>query len=147
MVGGLPGGQVAAGDTTFHRFVRKWCILILPSPSLEPPLTLSLHRSYPLLDELVSLPPPLHFSSFRPKHPDLLCCSFTPTIVQTFGYTTVQTQLLTVPPFVLAFIVTLIVAWFSDRYGRRGLSAIAMSVLALAGYISTFDLFPLKRTS
>ncbi|GAA5836663.1 hypothetical protein JCM11251_002690 [Rhodosporidiobolus azoricus] len=60
---------------------------------------------------------------------------FTPTIVGTFGYTTVQTQLLTVPPFVLAFIVTLINAWFSDRYGRRGLCAILMSFLALAGYI------------
>ncbi|GAA5891780.1 hypothetical protein JCM6882_006205 [Rhodosporidiobolus microsporus] len=60
---------------------------------------------------------------------------FTPTIVQTFGYTTVQTQLLTVPPFVLAFIVTVINAYFSDRYGRRGISAIGMSVLALVGYI------------
>ncbi|GAA5936454.1 uncharacterized protein JCM15063_001891 [Sporobolomyces koalae] len=60
---------------------------------------------------------------------------FTPPIVQTFGYSPVQTQLLTVPPFACAFLVTLLTAWISDRSGQRGLCAIAMSVLALVGYI------------
>lgn len=63
---------------------------------------------------------------------------FTPPIVQTFGYTPVQTQLLTTPPFVCAFLLTLITAWFSDRYAQRGLCAIAMSVLALIGYIMLY---------
>ncbi|GAA6059485.1 hypothetical protein JCM10212_002228 [Sporobolomyces blumeae] len=58
-----------------------------------------------------------------------------PTIVKTFGYSTVQTQLLTVPPFVSAFLVTMLTAWFSDRYGQRGLCAIAMSAIALVGYV------------
>ncbi|GAA5866999.1 hypothetical protein JCM8547_008404 [Rhodosporidiobolus lusitaniae] len=60
---------------------------------------------------------------------------FTPTIVQSFGYTTIQTQLLTVPPFVLAFLVTMLNAWWGDRYQKRGLGVIAMTVLALVGYI------------
>ncbi|GAA6059484.1 hypothetical protein JCM10212_002227 [Sporobolomyces blumeae] len=60
---------------------------------------------------------------------------FTPTIVGGFGYNTVQTQLLTVPPFVSAFVMTMLTAWFSDRYGQRGLCSMAMSVLALVGYI------------
>lgn len=61
---------------------------------------------------------------------------FTPVIVSTFGYTPVQTQLLTVPPFVCAFLITMINAVLSDRYGQRGLCTILMSFLALAGYIS-----------
>ncbi|GAA5890544.1 hypothetical protein JCM8208_004908 [Rhodotorula glutinis] len=60
---------------------------------------------------------------------------FTPTIVSAFGYSTIKTQLLTVPPFVCAFLLTMVNAVISDRYGRRGLCAILMSVLALVGYI------------
>ncbi|BGP49005.1 hypothetical protein JCM10450v2_004884 [Rhodotorula kratochvilovae] len=60
---------------------------------------------------------------------------FTPTIVQGFGYSTIQTQLLTVPPFVCAFLLTMVNAVISDRYGQRGLCAIFMSILALVGYI------------
>ncbi|GAA5988051.1 hypothetical protein JCM10908_002043 [Rhodotorula pacifica] len=66
---------------------------------------------------------------------------FTPTIVQTFGYSPIKTQLLTVPPFILAFLLTMFNAWWSDRYGRRGLCAILMSLLALAGYISALFTF------
>lgn len=60
---------------------------------------------------------------------------FTPPIVAEFGYTPVQTQLLTVPPFVCAFIVTFITAYIADRYSRRGACAIAVSILALVGFI------------
>ncbi|GAA5926298.1 hypothetical protein JCM10213_007425 [Rhodosporidiobolus nylandii] len=60
---------------------------------------------------------------------------FTPTIVGTFGYSTTRTQLLTVPPFVCAFLLTLFNAWWSDRYGRRGLCAMLTSTLGLVGYI------------
>ncbi|GAA5916477.1 uncharacterized protein JCM6883_006804 [Sporobolomyces salmoneus] len=60
---------------------------------------------------------------------------FTPPIIQSFGYTPVQTQLLSAAPFFSAFLVTLLTAWFSDRYAQRGLCAIAMSVLALIGFI------------
>lgn len=60
------------------------------------------------------------------------------TIVQTFGYSPIRTQLLTVPPFVLAFLLTMFNAWWSDRYGRRGLCAILMSVLvSVLGFLRT----------
>ncbi|ORY87451.1 major facilitator superfamily domain-containing protein [Leucosporidium creatinivorum] len=59
---------------------------------------------------------------------------FTPTIVQTFKYSVVKTNLLTVPPFVCAFIVTMINAYLSDRFRMRGTGVIVMSVLALIGY-------------
>ncbi|CEQ41384.1 SPOSA6832_03073, partial [Sporobolomyces salmonicolor] len=68
-------------------------------------------------------------------HVLLLPHSLRHTIVATFGYTTIQTQLLTVPPFICAFLVTLFNGWFSDRYRQRGTCVIAMSLLAMVGYI------------
>ncbi|GAA5876599.1 hypothetical protein JCM16303_003595 [Sporobolomyces ruberrimus] len=59
---------------------------------------------------------------------------FIPTIVSTFGYSTVQTQLLTVPPFVAAFLFTLLTAWYSDKYGSRGICAMICSVIGTIGY-------------
>ncbi|GAA6017703.1 hypothetical protein JCM11491_001175 [Sporobolomyces phaffii] len=60
---------------------------------------------------------------------------FIPTIVATFGYSTVQTQLLTVPPFVSAFLFTLVTAWFSDKYGARGYCTMLCSTIGAIGYI------------
>lgn len=51
---------------------------------------------------------------------------------------------MTVPPFAVAFFVTMLSAWLSDKYGRRSLSVMAMSVLALAGYLSALRQ-PLSR--
>lgn len=44
---------------------------------------------------------------------------FTPTIIKTFGYTVVQTQLRSVPPWASAFGLCLAVAYFSDKTGKR----------------------------
>ncbi|KAM0749079.1 MFS general substrate transporter [Meredithblackwellia eburnea MCA 4105] len=59
---------------------------------------------------------------------------FTPQIVATFKQSAVHTQLLTVPPFVCAFLVTLLTAYWSDKHGRRGASVIGTSLLAMVGY-------------
>ncbi|KAL3496574.1 major facilitator superfamily domain-containing protein [Aspergillus germanicus] len=66
------------------------------------------------------------------------CCLFglayfSPSIVQALGYGTIKTQLLTVPPYACAFVVTLIVAFAADHYKQRGISAILTSLLALTG--------------
>ncbi len=44
---------------------------------------------------------------------------FAPTIVKTLGYSTVQTQLHTVPPFAAAFALCIITAYLSDRLRLR----------------------------
>lgn len=44
---------------------------------------------------------------------------FTPTIIKTLGYTTIQTQLHSVPPFAAAFAMCLILAYLSDRSKYR----------------------------
>lgn len=64
---------------------------------------------------------------------------FTPTIVQGLGYNPTLTQLMTVPPFTSAFIVTMVSAYLADRYRQRGLAAIATSFVALAGIIMFYQ--------
>jgi MFS family permease len=59
---------------------------------------------------------------------------FTPSIVASLEYSQTHTQLLTVPPFACAFVVTMISAFIADRYKRRGLTAICTTCLALVGF-------------
>jgi MFS family permease len=60
---------------------------------------------------------------------------FTPSIVQALGYGPTQTQLLSVPPYACAFVLTMIAAWFADKYGRRGFTALATLSLAIVACI------------
>ncbi|KAG5651578.1 hypothetical protein H0H81_008161 [Sphagnurus paluster] len=59
---------------------------------------------------------------------------FTPSIVQGLGYTAARAQLFSVPPFAVAFFVSMICAFFSDRYACRGLVTIFCAVLCLIGF-------------
>ncbi|KAK4057227.1 hypothetical protein OIO90_001722 [Microbotryomycetes sp. JL221] len=59
---------------------------------------------------------------------------FTPSIVQTFRWSTTRTQLMTVPPYVAAFCVTMLNARLADKYGYRGACVIAMSLVSIVGY-------------
>lgn len=63
---------------------------------------------------------------------------FTPSIVQGFGYNANETQLLTVPPFFIAFIVSMVAAFMADRYKQRGLAGIITSLIALIGAVMTY---------
>ena len=60
---------------------------------------------------------------------------FTPSIVQGLGYSPIRTQLMTVPPFAVAFFMTLIIAWLADHYKQRGLWALVTGVISLVGLI------------
>ncbi|PPQ89888.1 hypothetical protein CVT25_004810 [Psilocybe cyanescens] len=59
---------------------------------------------------------------------------FTPSIVQGLGYTASRAQLMSVPPFATAFVVSMIGAFVSDRYRCRGLVTIFASILAVIGF-------------
>ncbi|KAI0773329.1 MFS general substrate transporter [Trametes elegans] len=60
---------------------------------------------------------------------------FLPSIINQLGYTATPANLLTVPVYVLACIVTCIVGFVADRHGCRGyLTMICLSV-GMAGYI------------
>jgi MFS family permease len=58
---------------------------------------------------------------------------FLPTILSDFGYSTWVTQLLTVPPYVLSFILTFVCSIWSDRIGQRSPFIIFPHLLAIAG--------------
>jgi len=60
---------------------------------------------------------------------------FTPTILKTFGYTVVQTQLHSVPPWVSAFGLCLIMAYVSDKTGIRLPFVLFGNAILLTGLI------------
>jgi cyanate permease len=60
---------------------------------------------------------------------------FLPTIINELGYTAAQAQLLSIPPFVAAFILTMTMAVFAERTKMRAPFIIASSTLAIIGYI------------
>ena len=60
---------------------------------------------------------------------------FLPTIIRELGYTAAQAQLLSTPPYVFAFILTMSTAVFTERTRRRTPFIIANSALAIVGYI------------
>jgi len=60
---------------------------------------------------------------------------FLPTIIKQLGYTAAQAQLLTVPPYAVATILTVIVAVLSERTKRRAPFVIGSSSVAIIGYI------------
>lgn len=86
-------------------------------------------------------------STFKSLHVWLVCLAlfcngtslfglayFTPTIVQGLGYEGTEAQLFTVPPFVIAFLTTMVAAYVADRYRVRGITAICTTCLALIGF-------------
>ena len=60
---------------------------------------------------------------------------FLPSIITGLGYTAAQAQLLTVPPYAAAFILTLIVAIASEKLKLRAPFIMGSSCLAIIGYI------------
>ncbi|KAJ9103578.1 hypothetical protein QFC20_004734 [Naganishia adeliensis] len=70
---------------------------------------------------------------------------FTPTIIQSLGkWSTPQSLLLSTPPYVFAFITTMVTAYLSDRIGKRAVFLIFWSFMAVVGYILLITI-PLSR--
>lgn len=60
---------------------------------------------------------------------------FLPTIIKDLGYTAAVAQLLTIPPYALAFATTLGAAVWSERLNRRAPFIVTSAALAAIGYI------------
>ncbi|KAF8521883.1 MFS transporter [Hysterangium stoloniferum] len=64
---------------------------------------------------------------------------FSPTIVSGLGYEGLNAQLFTVPPYVCAYIVTLLVSFLADRYNARSLYSMScMAIAAIAFLVQGF---------
>lgn len=60
---------------------------------------------------------------------------FLPTIIKDLGYSAAAAQLLTIPPYALAFCTTLSAAVWSEKVNRRAPFIVASASLAVIGYI------------
>lgn len=60
---------------------------------------------------------------------------FLPTILNDMGFTSVNAQGLTAPPYFLAFLATLLTTWIADRLQQRGLIVILFSIIGAVGYL------------
>ncbi|CAE6420941.1 unnamed protein product [Rhizoctonia solani] len=58
---------------------------------------------------------------------------FMPTLMKNMGYSTIQSQLRTVPPYVVASVFAISVAYGSFRSGRRGIWLLLLAPLVIAG--------------
>ena len=63
--------------------------------------------------------------------------NFLPTLVENFGYSTINTLLLTAPPYLFTAIFCMFNTWYSDRTSKRSPHMIYPSIAALAGIIIT----------
>ncbi|KAF8198500.1 major facilitator superfamily domain-containing protein [Pholiota molesta] len=59
---------------------------------------------------------------------------FSPSIIQGLGYTSSRAQLMSVPPFAVAFVLTMLGAYISDRYHCRGFVSIFSCILCIIGF-------------
>lgn len=61
---------------------------------------------------------------------------FLPTIIQSMGYSSKNSQALSAPPFLVAFLVVLLTAYLSDRFKTRSIPMIFHAILAASGYLT-----------
>ncbi|KAH7072943.1 MFS nicotinic acid transporter-like protein Tna1 [Paraphoma chrysanthemicola] len=59
---------------------------------------------------------------------------FLPTIIQQLGYTSTTANLLSVPPYAAAAVMTVFVGWLADRTHQRGLCNIFVSLFGIVGF-------------
>jgi hypothetical protein len=59
---------------------------------------------------------------------------FLPSILQQMGYTATRANLLSVPPYAVAAVVTVVVGWIADRTQQRGYCNIVISLFGIAGF-------------
>lgn len=72
----------------------------------------------------------MYFGLIVPAYP---LAYFAPTIIHEWGYSAIQTQLLTVPPWAAAFVLCMLTAALSDHFKHRMLFVLATVAMALVG--------------
>lgn len=60
---------------------------------------------------------------------------FLPTILKEMGFSAINAQGLTAPPFFLSFLITIITPYIADRTQQRGLMLMVLSVVGGTGYV------------
>jgi len=67
---------------------------------------------------------------------------FSPSIVYGLGYSELQAQLMTIPPWAVSYVITVLVAFSSDRFNARAMHAAVSMVFAAIGFLVSAVLPP-----
>ncbi|TGZ78356.1 retrograde regulation protein 2 [Ascodesmis nigricans] len=59
---------------------------------------------------------------------------FLPTIIRELGHKSTKAQLLSVPPYAVACVITILVGWVADRMKMRGVFNMGISVFGILGF-------------
>lgn len=60
---------------------------------------------------------------------------FLPTILNEMGFTAINAQGLTAPPFFLSFLITITSTYFADKWQQRGLVIASLTAVGCVGYV------------
>lgn len=60
---------------------------------------------------------------------------FLPTVIEDMGFTSVNAQGLSAPPYFVSWLVTMASAWYADRIQQRGLVIVILSLVGTLGYV------------
>ncbi|KAK6951660.1 hypothetical protein Daesc_006183 [Daldinia eschscholtzii] len=62
---------------------------------------------------------------------------FTPSITAGLGYHDLQAQLMTVPPYAVAYVVQILTSWSADHFNARGLHSAALATVGAIGFLAS----------
>jgi MFS family permease len=60
--------------------------------------------------------------------------AFVPTILKEFGWTSTKAQLYSVPPYLVACVLTIALGYASDRINRRGVFMLGALLFSITGF-------------
>lgn len=60
---------------------------------------------------------------------------FLPTILKEMGFSAINAQGLTAPPFFLSFLITIITPYIADRTQQRGIMLVLLTIIGGTGYV------------
>ncbi|KAB8296748.1 hypothetical protein EYC80_002165 [Monilinia laxa] len=62
---------------------------------------------------------------------------FTPSITAGLGYEDLEAQLMTVPPYAVAYVVTILISWSADHFNARALHSSTMALIGAIGFTAS----------
>ncbi|KAH6652119.1 major facilitator superfamily domain-containing protein [Truncatella angustata] len=62
---------------------------------------------------------------------------FTPSITAGLGYKDLQAQLMTVPPYAVAYVVQILTSWSADHFNARGLHSATLATIGAIGFLAS----------
>ncbi|KAI0007702.1 major facilitator superfamily domain-containing protein [Xylariaceae sp. FL0662B] len=62
---------------------------------------------------------------------------FTPSITAGLGYKDLEAQLMTVPPYAVAYVIQILTSWSADHFNARGLHSACLATIGAIGFLAS----------